>query len=430
MAHPDYIKYKNLYETNDLAFKTKTDLINSQLISTICPPFQSFLDPKNKRGTSNYQRYLNLGNFISNASICLDAALGLINKDNDKVILPKNLQNLEYYATKQGTNITTIKNQILSSIFKYGSALIKIIIPQNVSIASTTPKLEIIEGKKIIDYGTYLDDEGNQQFSFIVIDTSRPIFNSETKYYNNTKLYKILSLDAQNNYYEVEIPQGKYTTFNFKNPLMNKENIISFYQPTWTNTIDFIPAIGINKLDNTFKYSTSFIQDLIETSLHNYRLSCTLGWLQNSCAASHLVIKGKNLDDIQSYPIGAGAIHVLNDESASEEYVTPSTNGMDEIKKHINENNNLMNAMEYSLLNAGANSSGEALQFRISVKCADLVALIKNIGNAITRALQMIDKIVNNGSNKDIIEFIPYTDFDKINSYINTNTNINSNITQ
>ena len=134
-------------------------------------------------------------------------------------------------------------------------------------------------------------------------------------------------------------------------------------------------------------------------------------------------ILGKNLDNIDEYPIGAGAIHVLNDDSAQEYYVTPSTTGMAEIKEHINQNQQLIDTMQYSLLNAGDNSSGESLKFRIAVKCSDLVNLVKNVGNGITLALEYIDEIMNAGVNKDVIEYLPYTDFDKINTYLGNTEN-------
>ena len=427
MAHPDYIKYKQLYELNRLAFLTKTDILQSNSIQTIVPPYPSFLDRRNKNGSMNYLRYLNGGNFISNGSICLDSALGLVNKGEDEVKLPSNLQDLIYYATVQNTSLNTIKNKIISSIFKYGGALLKIVIPENVSIANALPKFEVIENRLVVDYGTYLDEKGIEHFSFIVIDTTRPIFNKTTKYYSTTKLYKVLSINSDGNYYEAEMPQQLYTTFDFEHPLRTKENLISYIEPAWNNNLNEIPVVAISKTDCTFKYDTAFIQDLIELSLTNFRLSCNLAWLENNCAASHLVIKGKNLDDVTNYPVGAGAIHVINDESASEEYLTPSVNGMDEIKKHMTENNALIDGMNYNLLNAGANSAAEALQFRIAVKVCDLVALIKNVAAGITRGLEMMDQIVNDGKNIDSIEFNPYLEFDKTSEYLD-NKNIDKEI--
>lgn len=423
MSHPQFVKYKELYDINELAFETKVDLTNSNVIQTIVPPFPSFLDKRNKNGASNYARYLNGGNFISNAQICLDSALGLINKGEDEVNLPNNLQDIIYYATQQRTPLTSIKNQIVDSIFKFGSALLKIVIPENVNIATSLPKFEVIPGNKVVDYGTYLDENGNVNYDFIVIDTTRYLFNKVTKYWSKTKIYKILSVNNEGNYYECEIPQNMYGQFIFDTPLAIQEKIISYFEPQWTTPINFIPVIGINKLDCTFKYDVAFVQDLIDTSLANFRLSCNLAWLESNCAASHLVITGKNLDDVTNYPVGAGAIHVINDESAKEEYLTPSTNGISEIKDHIKENNDLIDAMTYNLLNAGANSAAEALQFRIAVKVADLVQLIKNVGNGITRGLEMMDQIVNNGNNIDSIEYNPYLQFDKSSEYLENTIN-------
>jgi hypothetical protein len=77
--------------------------------------------------------------------------------------------------------------------------MIKVSIPENVSIADNTPRLEVIQGNKIIDYGKYLDETGEEKYSFIVVDSTREIFNPKTKWYSKTKLYKIFGLNAERN---------------------------------------------------------------------------------------------------------------------------------------------------------------------------------------------------------------------------------------
>lgn len=77
--------------------------------------------------------------------------------------------------------------------------MIKVNIPENISIADNTPRLEVIPGNKIIDYGKYLDEKGEQKYSFIVVDSTREIFNSKTKWYSKTKLFKIFGLNAERN---------------------------------------------------------------------------------------------------------------------------------------------------------------------------------------------------------------------------------------
>lgn len=189
--NPNVKEYKDVYAINQLAFKTQSDIINSQYIQVINPPFPSFIDKKNKRGPENYKRYCLLGNYISSPKICLESALGLINKEQPKVTLPKNMNRIIDYATIQGTDIVTIQNKLVESIFKYGLGLIKVNIPEGISIANNTPRLEVIQGNKVIDYGTYLDEDGNERFQFLVIDSTRNIFNKVNKWYTKTKLYKI-----------------------------------------------------------------------------------------------------------------------------------------------------------------------------------------------------------------------------------------------
>jgi hypothetical protein len=51
-------------------------------------------------------------------------------------------------------------------------------------------------------------------------------------------------------------------------------------------------------------------------------------------------------------------------------------------------------------------------------------------GNGITLILEKIDEIINGGINKDIIEYKPYLDFDKVNSYLNIETKETEIITE
>ena len=420
MLNPNYLKYKNLYELNDLAFRTKYEIINSSAVQKILPAYPSFLDRRNSKGAENYERYCLQGNYVSYPNICLNSVIGLTNKEEPVIQVPQYLNNIKDYATENGTSIINIQNAIVESLFKYGLAGILVDIPENVSIATALPKLKVYGGNKIIDYQKDLDENGNNKFVYITLDNSRYVFDAKTKNYSYLKIYKVLSINSEGKYCISEILASKYSTFDPFHPTPS-DGVISISYPSWTEELDFIPFIGISKNDIKIEYTTSFIQDLIDISLQNFRLEANLCWLEASAAASHLVVKGRNLDDLSSYPIGAGAVHILNDETADEYYVTPSTQGMNEIKEHIQENNVLIQEMMYSLTNAAANSSGEALKIRISTKMQDLVGLIKNVGRGITLSLEQIDRIMTGGINKDLIEYVPYTTFGDVSEYLKEN---------
>jgi hypothetical protein len=48
----------------------------------------------------------------------------------------------------------------------------------------------------------------------------------------------------------------------------------------------------------------------------------------------------------------------------------------------------------------------------------DLIGLLKNIGYGITLVLENVDKILNQGINKDIIDYRPYLGFANLEEYI------------
>lgn len=417
MLNPKYLKYKNLYELNDLAFRTKYEIINSSAVHKILPPYPSFLDRRNTKGGENYARYCTQANYVSFPNICLDAVLGIINKGNPEIDLPENMKGIIDYATDKGTPITQIQNKVIEKIFKFGLAGILVEIPENVSIANSLPKLKVFGGDKIVDFQHYTNSQGLKKIKFLTLDVSRHLYSKKNKNYSYTKIYKVHSLTAEGRYCVAEVLAQSYSTYDPEFPQMSS-GVLSITYPSWTSELDFVPFVPIARFDTTFDFGPSFIQDLIDISLQNFRLEANLCWLEANAAASHLVIKGRNLDDASNYPVGAGAVHLLNDDTAQEYYVTPSTQGMTEIKQHILDNNALANEMMYNLTNVAANSSGEALKIRITSKMQDLIGLLKNIGYGITLILEDVDKILNQGINKDIIEYRPYLGFANIEEYI------------
>ena len=134
----------------------------------------------------------------------------------------------------------------ISSTVIFGLAGIEVVIPENVSIATTTLKLNVYSGKDIVDYQTVTDSNGNKQYKFIVLDASTNIFDEETKNYQYVKLYKILGLDEDGNYYIAKIKQLAYSEFNLNYPEQSKD-IISLYRLTWNSEVTFVPFLADRK---------------------------------------------------------------------------------------------------------------------------------------------------------------------------------------
>lgn len=77
----------------------------------------------------------------------------------------------------------------------------------------------------------------------------------------------------------------------------------------------------------------------------------------------------------------------------------------------------------YSIINAGENASGESIKLRLQFTTTSLVALVKNVGNAMTRALELIAQIMSESIDK--VEYIPFIDFTILNE--NSQENLTEN---
>lgn len=53
---------------------------------------------------------------------------GITNRGEANIILPKQLDSLKDYATTNNVNLQTIQDQLITSIFKYGLAGLKVVI--------------------------------------------------------------------------------------------------------------------------------------------------------------------------------------------------------------------------------------------------------------------------------------------------------------
>lgn len=257
MLRPNFLKYKQLFELNELAFKTKYDIINSKHVQTILPPYPSFLDRRNTKGADSYNRYCQQANYVSFPNLCLKEVLGLTNRKEPIVNIPDNMSKLFDYATTSGTSILNVQNKILESIFKFGLAGIHIEIPENVSIANALPKFKVYSGNKIIDYEQITDEEGIKKFKYVTLDISNYVKTKDNNY-QFVKFYKVLGLTDDNRYYEAIVTAESYNGFKTHQPETNKNGLLSINYPTWSTELDFIPFIPISKETTTIKYRTFF----------------------------------------------------------------------------------------------------------------------------------------------------------------------------
>lgn len=411
--HYKYQENKKQYLINQLAFAGQETIKRSKLIQDIIIPSESLLDIRNKNRVSQFNRLVNEASYINYPQICLDNMLGMMNKGQPVVQLPQKMKQLEYYATSSNSSLKTVQNRCLESICKYGICGLKVDIKNDASI-NILPKIEVIEGIKIIDFKTYKDENGLDRFKFILIDESKRIFVKETKMYTKINHYKVLGLDANGEYYIAIIQNGTWGSFDLDHP--ENSECIELVYPEFYSRLNFIPIVIFSatsiEFNNEYNYeSTSAIQPLINLSLNIFQQDANLKASLHMQANPTLFIYGSKAKPSE-LTLGPYAINVVQDSAAKAEYASPNFGGIQIQQTVLEKMKEEAQSLIYSILNATGNASGDALVIRLQAATLNLVSLTKNIGFAITRTLELIGEILD--LNLDQIDYQPYTEFGQI----------------
>lgn len=345
--------------------------------------------------------------------MCLDNALGLSQKGDPQVTLPTSMQDLITNATSQHQPLTALEIRSLESLFKFGLAAIKIDIQNDVS-TSSLPKFKVISGNKICDFKTYKDQNGQEKFKFILIDQTKRLFYQPTKIYIIKRRYKVCGIDQNGEYYEALIQNAKWNGFSLDKPWTS--DCIELVYPQFYNRLTFVPIVVFNpqtvRFNEGYNYQfTSAIQTLIDLSLNIYQQDANLKSCYDMLACPTLFVTGSNAKP-SDFTLGRYSVNILKDPAAKAAYANPSFTGIDALKDTLDTMKTQANAMLWNILNAAGNASGDSLAIRLQYSTLSLISIVKNIGDAITNALQQMAAIL--GENADECKFIPYTAFAKM----------------
>jgi len=413
--NPKWQRLSKLYKINDLAFQGEWSLKHSDIIKELILPTDTMDDPKNPKREYLWERYKQSALYTNYPSKYLKQALGLATKEKYELQLPPAMQKIEDYATVENLSLGAVETELLEYVIKFGSALLITRIPDEVEIASDTPKIEVIPGCDVLDAETYYDkNAGLDRFKRVVYYKQEYEWDSQSNSYTQGKIYiYVKGLDVEGVYFEAKMIEEAYPKFNFEFPEESKDSCVSLSYPMWISPIDFIPAVYVNKDTLKLEWKESPIQNLIDTSLSIFQMTADMRFLMHQQSSSTLVISGTDMEG-KSVRTGVGNVLNLTDTGSKGEYIAPSVAGLNAMQSALTEAHELAKADLLNLVDVGKQASGEALALRISDKTSELVAIVNSVGKAIQRELEMIGIIMN--QNIDQIIFTPYINFGNISS--------------
>lgn len=408
--NPKWGKLSKLYKINDLAFQGEWALKNSDLIKEFIMPTDSMDDPKNPKREYLWERYKQSALYTNYPSKYLKQANGLATKEKYVIELPTAMQKIDDYATVENLSLQAVEMEILEYIIKFGSALMVTVMPDEAEIATDTPKIEVIPGCDVLDGESFYDKEkGLDRFKRIVYYKQEYEFDYQTNSYKNGEIFiYVKGLNEEGIYYEAKMKEQFYSKFNFSNPEESKDSCVFLSYPSWFTTLNFIPAVYINKDTLKLEWKESPIQNLIDTSLSIFQMTADMRFLMHQQSSSTLVISGTDMDG-KGIRTGVGNVLNLIDSGSKGEYIAPSVAGLNAMQEALTQQHELARNDLLNLTDIGKQASGEALSLRISDKTSELIGIISVIGKGIQRELEIIGEIMN--QNIDQIVFTPYIGF-------------------
>lgn len=411
--NPMWYKKSKIYKINDLAFKGEWALKNSDIVKELIIPTDTMEDIKNPKKDYLWERYKSSALYTNYPSKYLKQAEGLVTKEKFEVTLPDSMESLIDYATLENLSLQALEIECLQSIIKFGSCLLITRIPDEVEIATSTPKIECIPGCDVLDAeAVYNKDAGLDVFKRVVYYKQEYIFDENTNSYTLPQIFiYVKALDFEGRYYEAKMKEEFYPRFNLKNPIESKDSCISLSYPIWTDELKFVPVVFANKENLKLEWKESPIQNLIDISLSIFQLTADMRFLMHQQSSATLLITGTDIEG-KVVRTGVGSVINLVEPGSAGSFIAPSVAGLQAMQNYLTEQHQLAQSDLLTLTDAGAGSSGEALALRMNDKTAELIGIVSLIGKAIQRELEMIGYIMNEDINKII--FTPYIGFGQL----------------
>lgn len=408
--NPHWQKLSKLYKINDLAFQGEWALKNSNVIKELIMPTDTMDDPKNPKREYLWERYKQSALYTNYPAKYLKQAIGLATKEKYEIQLPPAMDKIEDYATLENLSLQAVEVEVLENVIKFGSALLITKIPDEVEIASDTPKIEVIPGCDVLDAESFYDrDMGLDRFKRLVYYKQEYEFDPQTNVYKIPQIYiYVRGINIDGVYYEAKMKETNYARFNFDEPEKSGGELEILSYPRWFSELNFIPAVYVNKDTLKLQWKESPIQNLIDTSLSIFQMTADMRFLMHQQSSSTLVISGTDMDG-KGIRTGVGNVLNLVDSGSKGEYIAPSVAGLNAMQECLSEQHKLAQSDLLTLTEAGAGSSGEALSLRLSDKTSELIGIVSVVGKALQRELELIGKIMN--QNIDQIVFSPYIGF-------------------
>jgi len=350
-------------------------------------------------GKKRYSKYKNRSIFPEYVSSTITAMLGLMYQNSPtKIELPKAMAEMIENCTPTSDSIEMLMRRTNEEQFIVGRRGLLL----EPTRAGDTPKILEYYAENIINWNSYIDENGESVYNMILIDESGfTLQGIEWKYLQKLRL---LALDGEGYYYTMEIPEDfEFSEFDIKHP---PEQAV--YPAIREKRLNKIPFVFINANSNIAEIEKPPLMALSNMALAIYRGEADYRQHLYQQAQDTLFIKGIDTDDSE-IKLGTGAYISTTSEKADAKFIGVNSQGLPEERQSLTNLHSKAQAMGISFIENENSESGEALKTRLTVKTASMKTIAMTGAGAIENLFKICAEWI--GANPEEVIIKPNLDY-------------------
>lgn len=350
-----------------------------------------------KDGEQDYIDYKARAVFYSYMRDAVETVLGVLKKGEPTVKLPKQIAFMENAATIYHDGLTALKAKLDKVILITGCAGLQLEVNANTDSKLESPDfyINIWQPESIKDKVFEIDPATGESFArLVLLDESDFVFNKQTKARDYVYKWRILGLDARNEYYTALVKPEQYADFDLDNPPVaadpTKADFGEAVYPAYREKrLNRIPFTFVNATDlSGGHYDDPPLYDLVDLVLALYRGDADYRQTLHFTASDFYKHTGCN-DPGRQKKLYIGAGSIINLQEGEDLNVVSSPGGGANLQlASLTQLHGMCQQRIMTMLDVGANQSGAALEIVQNSKTARIEPINQNTGNAIAEQLR------------------------------------------
>lgn len=328
--HPEFDKKLTYWEDCfNLIAEGDTKTVKS-LNEVYLPKLESHIREGGYQGETDYAVFKSDAIWHDIPRTSLDDILGLMFEKSSTYNLPVILESYREKITVEGNSLEVLEFMLQAGQLTYGRQGI-IISPVNDVKGVKLPVISYYDPQCIVNWHTFIDDEGNIKYDYVLLKISDYYFNPKTYEYESTIYYIVHALNKAGNYFKVKLRDTELSNFDY-----NFEKHETYVEPVFKGKkLKYVPFVALNATNVDGKLDVPPLYEMSMLSVQAYKSSALYQRKNRQQTWALLVLAGFDFENEINKALKSDGYIKSKNPNAKAEYVSPDSSNMESMKENL-----------------------------------------------------------------------------------------------